>query len=143
MAKPGRKRRNVEREPNGRAMRSGQRDETMATVLAYRRKSGVPEAELRAHCRAQLARLFGPQALTPRAELFKDWAIDPYTATAADIDSLGQHPEAPASGASSGPWAGRLTGIGSEWSRQFPGYVAGAIDAASIGVRSLAALSRS
>lgn len=46
MAKPGRKRRNVEREPNGRAMRSGQRDETMATVLAYRRKSGVPEAEL-------------------------------------------------------------------------------------------------
>ena len=106
-------------------------------------RQGVPEADLRVHCRAQLARLFGPQASTPQAELFKDWAIDPYTATAADIDSLGQHPEAPASGASSGPWAGRLTGIGSEWSRQFPGYVAGAIEAASVGVRSLAALSRS
>ena len=67
----------------------------------------------------------------------------PDTATAADIDSLGQHPEAPASGTSTGPWAGRLTGIGSEWSRQFPGYVAGAIEAASVGVRSLVAFSRS
>ena len=104
-------------------------------------RQGVPEADLRAQCRAQLARLFGPQASTPQAELFKDWASDPYTATAADNDSLGQHPEAPASGTSTGPWAGRLTGIGSEWSRQFPGYVAGAIEAASVGVRSLAAFS--
>ena len=108
-----------------------------------RLRQGAPEAALRAHCRAQLARLFGPQASMPKAELFKDWAIDPYTATASDSDSLGQHPEAPASEASTGPWAGRLTGIGSEWAHQFPGYVAGAIEAASVGVRSLAALSRS
>ncbi len=106
-----------------------------------RLRQGAPEAALRAHCRAQLARLFGPQASMPKAELLKDWASDPYTATASDLDSLGQHPEAPARGASSGPWAGRLTGIGSEWSRQFPGYIAGAIEAASVGVESLAAVS--
>lgn len=109
--------------------------------IPARLRQGMPEADLRVHCRAQLARLFGPQASTPQAELFKDWASDPYTATAADSDSLGQHPETPASGTSTGPWAGRLTGIGSEWSRQFPGYVAGAIEAASVGVRSLAAFS--
>jgi monoamine oxidase len=28
-----------------------------------------------------------------------------------------------------------VTGIGSEWSRQFPGYLAGAVDAAARGVR--------
>ena len=88
-------------------------------------RQGLPEDVLRSHCRTQLARLFGPLAATPRTELFKDWALDRYTATAADLDSPGHHPVAPAIGGSSGPWAG----IGSEWSQQFPGYVAGAIDA--------------
>ena len=44
----------------------------------------------------------------------------------------GQHVEAPPSMAASGPWCGRLTGIASEWSPQFPGYVAGAVEAASL-----------
>jgi monoamine oxidase len=105
-------------------------------VLARVRKS-VPEDVLRAHCRAQLTRLFGQQAATPKAEVIKDWALDPYTATAADLDGAGQHAEAPAATASSGPWSGRLTGIASEWSPQFPGYVAGAIEAASLGVQAL------
>lgn len=100
-------------------------------------RQAIPEEVLRSHCRAQLARLFGPQASAPRAELFKDWAVDPYTATTSDSDGPGQHPEAPAAGISTGPWAGRLTGIGSEWSPQFSGYVAGAIDAASRGVGAL------
>lgn len=106
-------------------------------------RQGVPESVLRAHCRAQLARLFGSQAATPKAELFKDWACDPYTATASDANSAGHHPEAPATRPTAGPWAGRLTGIGSEWSRQFPGYIAGAIEAASLGVRPLAAVRES
>lgn len=102
-------------------------------------RQGIPEDVLRSHCRAQLARLFGPRAATPKAEFLKDWAQDTYTATAADGDSPGHHPEAPATGASAGPWAGRLIGIGSEWSLQFPGYLAGAIEAASHGVQSLLA----
>ena len=106
---------------------------------AHVRKS-VSEGELRAHCRAQFTRLFGSQAATPKAEFIKDWALDPYTATAADLDGVSQHAQAPAATVSSGPWSGRLTGIASEWSPQFPGYVAGAIEAAGLGVEALLVL---
>ena len=108
--------------------------------IPARMRQGVPEDVLRSHCRAQLARLFGPQASTPRVELFKDWAADGHTATTADGDSPGQHPQAPVMGPATGPWAGRLAGIGSEWSPQFPGYVAGAIEAASLGLETLLAM---
>lgn len=93
---------------------------------------------MKALCRAQLARLFGPQAATPRVDFIQDWALEPYTATTADLDSAGQHVEAPPSMAESGPWRGRLTGIASEWSPQFPGYVAGAVEAASLALQRLA-----
>ena len=107
--------------------------------IPARIRKSVADEVLRAHCRAQLARLFGPQAAQPKAEFLKDWALDPYTATSADLESAGQHGEAPAAGAGAGPWRSRLTGIASEWSRQFPGYVAGAIDAARLGLQSLPA----
>lgn len=97
----------------------------------------VPEAELRGLCREQLVRLFGPLAATPRMDFIQDWALDTYTATKADLESAGQHVESPPSMAASGPWRGRLTGIASEWSPQFAGYVAGAVEAASIAVQML------
>ena len=100
-------------------------------------RQSVPDAELKAHCRAQFARLFGSQAATPKAEFIKDWALEPFTATADDLQSDGQHAQAPVSMATSGPWSGRLTGIASEWSPQFPGYVAGAVEAAGLGVEHL------
>lgn len=50
-------------------------------------RSKVSDEALRAHCRAQLTRLFGAQAATPRAEYIKDWAQDPLTATTADRDA--------------------------------------------------------
>lgn len=99
-----------------------------------RARSSLAEDELRAHCRAQLARLFGAQAAMPVAEALKDWALDPFTATAADLDGGAHHATAPAARASSGPWADRLTGIASEWSPSFPGYLAGAVEAAHRGV---------
>ncbi|MEO7106170.1 MAG: FAD-dependent oxidoreductase [Rhodoferax sp.] len=105
-------------------------------VPAHVRQS-VTEDVLRTHCRAQLVRLFGPQAATPRADAIKDWAQDRYTATAADLDAAGHHAEAPTTTAADGPWRGRLTGIASEWSLQFPGYVAGAVEAAGLGVQAL------
>lgn len=101
-------------------------------------RKGRTEAEWCIQCRAQLVRLFGPQAANPRAEFIKDWAQERYTATAADLDATGEHAQAPALSASSGPWRGRLTGIASEWSPPFPGYVAGAIQAAGLGVEALA-----
>jgi len=97
----------------------------------------LSEAVLRTHCRAQLARLFGPQAAAPHTEYIKDWAQDAHTATPEDLDATSQHAAAPAATVASGPWQGRLTGIASEWSPQFPGYVAGAIEAANLGVRRL------
>ena len=103
----------------------------------------VTEAELRAPCRAQRGRLFGERAATPVADALKDWAQDALTATAADQDSGGQHGEAPPRCADHGPWQGCLTGIGSEWSQPFPGYLAGAVDAAALGVQACLAAARS
>jgi monoamine oxidase len=90
---------------------------------------------LKAHCRAQLVRLFGPQAASPTAEFIKDWAKDMYTATPADLRDAGGHAASPPSAATSGRWHGCLTGIASEWSPTFSGYVAGAIDASARGVQ--------
>ena len=100
-------------------------------------RQSVSEELLKAHCRVQLVRLFGAEAEHPKREYLKDWAQEPFTATAADVSADGQHASAPMSKAISGVWENRLTGIGSEWSMQFSGYLAGAIDAASIGVQDL------
>ncbi|MFT3720430.1 flavin monoamine oxidase family protein [Pseudorhodoferax sp.] len=101
-------------------------------------RRNVPEEVLRAHCRAQFARLFGDQAAAPRADCLKDWAADPWTATDADQDAPGAHHGiAPAACAAEGPWKNRITGVASEWSPQFPGYLAGAVEAAVDGVHTL------
>ncbi|CAM3419855.1 hypothetical protein GCM10016272_01960 [Psychrobacter glaciei] len=100
-------------------------------------RQSVSERELKAHCRAQMVRLFGTQANTPTAEYIKDWAQDPFTAMPADASGAGQHAVAPASKPAAGVWQDSLTGCGSEWSAQFPGYVAGAIDAANRAVQGL------
>lgn len=105
--------------------------------ISVHERQGIPESVLRSHCRAQMARLFGAQAGKPKIDIVKDWAMDPFTSTSADSLGASSHHSAPVSTVSSGPWQGRITGIGSEWSRQFPGYLAGAIDAASAGVNTL------
>jgi monoamine oxidase len=101
-------------------------------------RSQVGEADLLAHCRAQLTRLFGGRAGSPRAEFLKDWAIDPFTAVDADRHLDDHQTSGPPCTASSGPWEGRLVGIASEWSPGFSGYAAGAVDAARRGVEALA-----
>jgi monoamine oxidase len=106
-------------------------------------RRGVSEDVLRAHCRAQFARLFGERAASPKADFIKDWAADPWTATPADQDAPGQHGVAPPCSAPEGPWRGRLSGIASEWSPRFPGYVAGAVEAAALGVKALVELEAS
>ncbi len=102
-------------------------------------RQSVSDTVLKKHCRAQLVRLFGTQASTPKAEYLKDWAQDPLTAMPADASGNGQHAVAPPSKPKTGVWQNCLTGCGSEWSAQFPGYVAGAIDAATVAVQSLPA----
>ena len=95
-------------------------------------RSRVYDKELMTACREQFVRLFGSQAATPEAEFIKDWAKEFYTATVDDRRSSGNHPM-PALSPNSGEWASRLTGIGAEWSREFTGYLAGAIDAVNRG----------
>jgi monoamine oxidase len=106
------------------------------SVPAHLRRTIGSDA-LKAQCRAQLTRLFGPQAAAPRMEAFKEWAQETYTAVPDDLIAAGHHAVAPASKASYGPWHQRVTGIASEWSTSFPGYLAGAIEAAASGVNAL------
>ena len=105
-------------------------------VPAHVRQS-VSETELKAHCRAQLVRLFGVQAETPTAEYLKDWAQDPLTAIPADASGTDQHAVAPTAKPKTGIWQDGITGSASEWSEAFPGYIAGAIDAANRAVQTL------
>lgn len=76
----------------------------------------------------QLVRLFGPQAMTPRATLLKDWATARFTATAADAGDP-SHPSAAGSPEFRGEWTGRLALSGSETSHTEPGCLAGAVEA--------------
>ncbi|WP_114700451.1 flavin monoamine oxidase family protein [Psychrobacter proteolyticus] len=102
-------------------------------------RQSVSDTVLKEHCRAQLVRLFGAQASTPTAEYLKDWAQDLLTAMPVDASGNGQHAVAPPSKPKTGMWQDCITGCGSEWSVQSPGYVAGAVDAATVAVKSLPA----
>ena len=80
-------------------------------------------------CRDQLVRLFGDDAKQIKADFLKDWSQEALTATPADLNPSHAHSPAPSFMVHQGDWKDRLLGIGSEWSNQFPGYLAGSIDA--------------
>lgn len=84
----------------------------------------------------QLIRLFGPEAGSPRATLVKDWARDPWTATKTDA-LASAHPVALGVEWVTGDWKRRLVMAGSEASPTEPGYLAGAIEASRVAVRSI------
>jgi monoamine oxidase len=113
--------------PGGRAALFG----FVGVPAAHRRQ--WPEASLRGLCRAQLGRLFGDHAAHPEQDWLQDWSLERFTATQADLHAAG-HPERAAMQPQHGPWQGRLVGIASEWSPRYPGYVAGAVEAAALGV---------
>lgn len=93
-------------------------------------RAAIGEEALTRACLDQLARTFGPDARQPRATLVKDWAADPLTATAADRVATG-HPTADPAPWVLGPWRARLALAGSETSPSEPGYLAGAVEAAT------------
>ncbi len=104
-------------------------------VPAGHRQAAGDEAVIAA-CVRQLASLFGADAAQPVATLYKDWATDPLTATA-DDRTPGDHPE-PGRRPWVGPeWDGRLLLAGSETSPNEPGYLAGAVTAATMTVEGL------
>ncbi len=99
----------------------------LGVSAAERRRLG--EAALAEACVAQLVRIFGAEAAAPHATLYKDWAADPYTAAASDLNASG-HPEFAASWVE-GPWADWLLLAGSETSPSEAGYLAGAVEASA------------
>ncbi|WP_375772518.1 NAD(P)-binding protein [Archangium gephyra] len=58
----------------------------------------------------------------------------PCVATPADQVAASHHAAAPEACIPAGVWRNRLIGIASGWSPAFPGYIAGALDAATRGV---------
>ncbi|MEM6336111.1 MAG: FAD-dependent oxidoreductase [Bacteroidota bacterium] len=92
-------------------------------------RAAFGEAALARACLDQLERVFGADARTPRATLFKDWAADPLTATAAD-QHAGGHLVPDSTVWVTGPWRERLQLGSSETSPIEPGYLSGAVVAA-------------
>lgn len=93
------------------------------------------EKDLMVHCQAQLVRLFGNQAKKPELTFLKDWSTDSFTATKADLMNPAPiHSFSPDITSNSSLWDNQIIGIASEWSKHYSGYLAGAIDAAIVGV---------
>jgi hypothetical protein len=109
---------------------SGRADLFGFVGVAAAQRAALGEAAVVRACVDQLARLFGPAARAPHTTLLKDWAADPLTATAAD-GVAGGHPIAAATPWVDGAWQARLALAGSETSPVEPGYLAGAVEAAT------------
>ncbi|HEX6118476.1 MAG TPA: FAD-dependent oxidoreductase [Dongiaceae bacterium] len=103
-----------------------------------RRRRAVGQEAVAAASIAQLTRLFGAEAASPTATLFKDWAADPLTATEKD-QVAGDHPYPDARPWVTSDWQRRLVMAGSETSRTAPGYLAGAVEAAERAVMEILA----
>ena len=89
-------------------------------------RAAVGDEALKSACLAQFARIFGEEAIKPRATLLKDWAADPLTATSAD-QVAGSHEVSSERPWVEGAWSQRLVMAGSETSCSEAGYLAGAV----------------
>jgi monoamine oxidase len=96
------------------------------------RREAAGTALLTRACLDQLGRLFGDEARRPAETLLMDWTADVFTATADDRHSRA-HPVPRRGPWVCGAWRDRLSLAGGETSLTDPGYLAGAIDAASCG----------
>jgi len=80
----------------------------------------------------QLIRLFGPQAAKPKHLILKDWADDPFTATASDQAGLTSHPAYGYPAAFKTLWDDSLLFARSEVAVQTGGFLEGALEAAAV-----------
>jgi monoamine oxidase len=96
---------------------------------------GIPPAGredvalLRQHLIAQLIRLFGPQAATPKQLKIQDWASAKYTATEADKEPMYAHPNYGLPPTLTKLWNNKLHFAGTEVAPTFGGYIEGALEA--------------
>lgn len=101
------------------------------------RAGGDPET-LKTAAAAQLARLFGPGAALPLALHFKDWSLDPDTATPADRRAQTGHPTYRPIPPLGGAWKGRVSFAGTETAPTEGGFLEGALESAEACAASLA-----
>ncbi|MDO7209493.1 FAD-dependent oxidoreductase [Acinetobacter nosocomialis] len=95
----------------------------------------IDKKDLFTDCQAQLVRLFGNKAKNPQLTFLKDWSTDLFTSTKADwMNSTSTYSFSPDITSTTSLWDDQIIGIASEWSKQYSGYLAGAIDAAIVGV---------
>jgi len=97
-------------------------------ALRAARRAALPDLVAR-----QLGTLFGAEAARPCEVIIQDWATEPFTATEADHANGNAHPDyrpiaLPA------PWGERITLTGAEVTREFGGYLEGALAAAEASV---------
>ena len=85
---------------------------------------------LRQQIIAQLTRIFGTNAGAPLQLTIKDWAYDPFTATALDQQPLYAHPHYGLPAPLRGLWRDTLLFGGTEVAQEFGGYLEGALEAA-------------
>jgi len=94
-------------------------------------------AEIGQAALSQLARLFGPQALTPRQTALRDWAFEPDTAVADDHVPPRAHPDYGLPADLRDPWDGRLHFAVSEMAPEVGGFMEGALAAAEAAAQRL------
>ncbi|MDG6896245.1 flavin monoamine oxidase family protein [Volucribacter amazonae] len=104
--------------------------------LSAKARQQLGEDKLIQQCQAQFIRLFGQSASAVRASYLKDWATDPFIATPADQAPHLTHPTAPIALLPE-PWQAKLYGISSEFSPNFTGFLAGAVESARLAVARL------
>jgi monoamine oxidase len=85
----------------------------------------------------QLQILYGENAQHPAAVFYKDWAMEPFTATEYDQRAAHAHPLFEPPSGKTGIWDGRVCFAGTETSDQYGGYLEGALASAGRAVRSL------
>ena len=109
---------------------------------------GVPprarsdQQALRRQIQAQLIRLFGPEAATPRILCLKDWAYDRLTATELDAQAPHVHSQYGLPRVLNGLWDGDLILAGTEVAPKFGGYLEGALEASELALASLGHIER-
>jgi len=89
----------------------------------------APEKELIEQAITQLRQMFGPEAAHPLQVSLQDWAADPLTATAADVEQKVQ-PQCGSLTELDHLWQGRIMFSSAETAKGFSGLVEGALEAA-------------
>ena len=95
---------------------------------AHQRKQ-LDKKQLIDMCLTQLLRLFGDESKMVKEIVIKDWSLEQYTTTEADLNTTPHHPQYPANMPRT-LWDDQLILAGTEVAREHGGYIEGALESA-------------